>query len=125
MQQSVEQFLNDYAAALLSYDADKIAAFYQVPMAVYSDQGVLLVSEMRQVASFWKQAVEPYRESGITDAKPQVISQDNLTEHITIAKVRWVNTDGNGAPAGEETNVYILSDSKDGMKISGLVITGQ
>ena len=81
-------FLNDYAAALLSYSAHEIAGFYQVPLTVYSDEGVLQVSQT-----------------------------------IRTCKVLWNNFNTSGKKAGSETNFYILSETAEGLKIRGLIIT--
>lgn len=122
MQNSVQQFFDAYATALLSYDAEKIAGFYQVPMAVYSDEGVQTVTAAKQVTGFWQEGVKPYKAAGITSAKPEILSEEQVSKNIIIAKVQWKNTKADGTSAGEETNVYILSNGKEGFKISGLVI---
>ncbi|RYE25829.1 MAG: hypothetical protein EOP51_02615, partial [Sphingobacteriales bacterium] len=62
---TVKDFFNEYANALLSFSAEKIAAFYQVPLAIYSDNGVHLVDDMDAVTGFWKEGMKPYAEQKI------------------------------------------------------------
>lgn len=115
-------FFQDYAKALTSYSPDEISSFYQVPLAVYSDEDVKLVNKMTDVHAFWKMAVDPYRSKGITTANPSVVSEDQLSKKISVAKVLWTNLDASGNKVADETNFYILTAGKEGLKISGLII---
>lgn len=115
-------FLNNYAAALLTYSAHEIAGFYQVPLTVYSDEGVLQVMEMDEVVHFWLAAVDPYRKQGVVNTVPEIISEEQMSNTIRICKVQWNNFNTSGKKAGSETNFYILSQTPDGLKISGLII---
>ncbi|MFD2919995.1 hypothetical protein ACFS6H_09770 [Terrimonas rubra] len=116
-------FLNDYAAALLSYSAHEIAGFYQVPLTVYSDEGVLQVNDMSEVVNFWLAGVEPYRKRGVVNTVPEIISEEQLSKTIRACKVLWNNFNTSGKKAGSETNFYILSETAEGLKIRGLIIT--
>ena len=40
MKTSVKTFFENYAEALLSLSPEKIAAFYQTPVTIYSDEGM-------------------------------------------------------------------------------------
>lgn len=122
---TAQDFFNGYAAGLLTYSPEKISSFYQVPLTVYSDEGIQQVSKMKQVEAFWKQGVKPYEGKGITKSVPQIISEDKLSEKITACKVLWKNYDASGKEVAQETNFYILSKTGDGLKISGLVIMSQ
>jgi hypothetical protein len=117
-----QTFFEDYASALGSYSADKISDFYQTPLAIYSDNGTQLVDDQSDVVAFWKEGVKPYKKMNIEKATPKVLSEEKLSEKISIAKVSWKNTDAAGKGVAKETNVYILSRGKNGPKISGLII---
>ena len=119
---TTDAFFQDYAKALMSYSPEEISSFYQVPLAVYSDEGVKLVNKMEDVHAFWKIATEPYRSSGITTASPSVVNEDQLSKKISVAKVLWTNLDASGNKVADETNFYILSAGKEGLKICGLII---
>ena len=125
MNASVESFFKNYAAALTSYSAEKISEFYQTPMAVYSDQGVLTVTEMNAVVSFWQQGIEPYNAQKIEKTVPRILSEEQLSETIFISKVLWENYDSSGKSVSNETNFYILSGKNGNLKISGLIIMAQ
>jgi len=119
---SATRFFNDYASALLTYDAEKIAGFYQVPMAVYSDQGVLQVTKMKEVVDFWKEGIQPYKKSGIVKSVPEIVSEEKLSKNIFLCKVSWKNYNENNTEVAAETNVYILHQVGAALKISGLII---
>lgn len=122
---TTHDFFNGYAAGLLTYSPETIASFYQVPLTVYSDQGIQQVTEMSEVESFWKQGVKPYEGQEIKRSVPQIVSEEKLSEKITACKVHWKNYDASGKEVAQETNFYILSQTGDSLKISGLVIMTQ
>lgn len=122
MTPSVQAFFDNYAEALLSFSPERIADFYSVPMAVYSDQGVQTVDKMAEVVAFWKQGIKPYQGQNIAKAIPMVLEEKQLSETIFISEVRWNNYDSEGKEVANETNFYILAQHKKELKICGLVI---
>lgn len=125
MATSVHAFFEKYAEALISFSAESIAGFYQTPLAVYSDEGTLLVNEMSEVVTFWEDGVTPYQAQGIARANPSILSEEQLSETIFVSKVRWDNFDSGGKQVSKETNFYILIRKDDQLKISGLVIVAE
>ncbi len=121
----VQSFFVAYAAALLSLSPEKIAGFYQTPMAVYSDEGVITVGKMPEVVDFWKKGIKPYEKMNISRAVPNVLSEEQLSKTITVCKVLWTNFDKEGKEVGRETNFYTLSKKDGDYRISGLIIMGQ
>lgn len=119
---TTKTFFNKYAKALLTYSAKNISGFYQVPMTVYSDNGIQHVTKMSEVEGFWKQGVEPYKKLGIIKSIPEIIHEEQPSETIYICKVLWRNYDKSDKGIARETNFYILSKNKDGLKISGLIL---
>jgi len=117
-----ENFLKDYAAALLTYSAHEIAAFYHLPLTVYADNGILQVTDMEEVVHFWLEGVKPYQEQGVVNAVPEILSEEQLSKTIRTCKVLWNNFNTSGKKAGSETNFYILSETEAGLRISGLVM---
>lgn len=122
---NTQDFFSGYAEALLTYSPEKISSFYQVPLTVYSDEGIQQVSKMKEVEGFWKQGVKPYEAMRISKSVPQIVNEDKLSEKIIAAKVLWKNYDASGKEVAQETNFYILSKTDAGLKISGLVIMAQ
>ena len=119
---TTKTFFKDYAEALLTYSAENIAEFYQVPLTVYSDNGIQQVTKMSEVEGFWKKGVEPYKEQGITKSIPEIVNEEQLSDTIFTCKVLWKNFDKTDKEVAKETNLYILSKNKDGLKISGLIL---
>ncbi len=122
---TTESFFTGYGEALLTYSPEKISSFYQVPLTVYSDEGIQQVSKMKEVEAFWKRGVKPYADQGIKKSTSEIIKEDKLSEKITTCKVLWKNYDAAGKEVARETNFYILSKTDDGLKISGLIIMSQ
>lgn len=125
MKSTVKTFFDQYGEALLSYSPEKIASFYKAPLAIYSDQGTQLVEKDKAVEAFWKEGVKPYEKMNIAKTDVKIVSEDQLSEKITTAKVAWTNTNALGKVVATETNFYILSKDGDSYKISGLIIMAQ
>ncbi len=119
---SIQPFFKNYAEALMSFSAEKISDFYHAPMAIYSDQGIQLVSDQKDVLSFWKEGVKPYAAQGISKTVTTVLSEEQLSEKNYTTKVQWVNYDTSGKETSRETNFYILSEHKGDLKITGLIL---
>lgn len=119
---NINEFFNEYASALLSYSPENISAFYQVPLTVYSDNGVQQVSEQQEVMSFWEIGIKQYADLGIIKSIPKIVSDEQLSATIHIAKVLWINYDINDKEIARETNFYILSEWEDTFRIRGLII---
>ena len=125
METSVQIFFKHYAVALLSLSARDIADFYQTPLAVYADSGVQTVTKPKEVVAFWEEGVKPYIAMHVEKAIPEVLTEEQVSEKIYTAKVRWINYDAGGNKIAEETNVYMLAKHNDSLKIVGLIITGK
>ena len=119
---SLQQFFDNYADALLSYSPEKIADCYQTPLAVYSDNGIQLVSEPSAVVAFWKEGVKPYKGMDISNTSPKILAQEQLSDTMWTAKISWSNADSLGKVVSTETNFYVLSRIRDDWKIRGLII---
>lgn len=122
MPTSIQTFFQNYSEALLSYSAKKIAAFYQTPLSVYSDEGIVQVSKKAEIEAFWKKGIEPYKSLGIERTNATVLSEEQLSKTIFISKVIWENYGADDKEVSKETNFYVLSQSGKEYKISGLVI---
>lgn len=125
MTHTVQDFFKDYAEALLSFSAATISTFYKTPMAVYSDQGVQVVSKSQEVFAFWEEGVKPYAAQKIERAVPYVLTEERVSDTILVCKVFWENYDESDAQVSRETNHYILSEKDGGFSIVGLIITGE
>jgi hypothetical protein len=106
----------------MSFSPEKIDGFYQAPMAIYSDQGIQLVDDQKDVLAFWKEGVKPYAEQGISKTVTTVLSEEQLSEKNYTSKVQWVNYDSSGKETSRETNYYILSGQPGELKITGLIL---
>jgi len=125
MSTPVTTFFNEYANALMSFSAEKISGFYHTPVTIYSEQGVMAVTDAAETVAFWKEGVKPYETQGIVNALPKILSEEQLSGSTFICKVLWNNFDGTGKEVSSETNFYILSKIKEALKISGLILMKQ
>jgi len=121
----VKAFFEEYAEALASYSPERITQFYNVPVAIYSDEGIRIVEASSETLAFWKEGIKQYEAQGIERTTPHILTQEQLSEKTFICKVLWRNYDRSDREVGTETNVYILTENNDQLRISGLIIMAQ
>ena len=119
---TVKAFFEEYAEALASYSPERISQFYNVPVAIYSDQGIRMVKASSETLAFWKEGIKQYEAQGIEKAIAKILTEEQLSEKTFVCKVLWRNFDRSDREVGTETNFYILTESNDQLKISGLII---
>lgn len=119
---AVQKFFEKYRYALATFSAEEIAAFYQAPVAIYSDSGIQFVSKESDTLAFWKEGVKHYKEKSIATVTFTVLMEEQLSEKNFVSKVLWTNYDKSGKEVASETNFYILTGKDDKLKISGLIL---
>lgn len=125
MASTIQSFFEQYAAALQSYSAEAISDFYQTPVSIYSDNGLMYVDDAEKTLAFWKQGVKPYEKMGIVKSTFKILMEEKGSAKNWLAKVQWNNYNKAGEEVQKETNIYILTDNEGQMKISGLILAGQ
>jgi ketosteroid isomerase-like protein len=110
--QTVDEFVRTYTAALLARDAEAIAGHYAVPALVEFPGQRIAVSDAGQTAAFFRSAVGQY--DGVTRAESHV---DVVAEtgHSLWLDITWTYDEGGG-----ERNMYQLVDTGDGWRIAVL-----
>jgi hypothetical protein len=122
MDNIIETFFQKYSSALTTFSAQTISDFYQVPLAIYSDEGVRLVTKESETLEFWEKGIQPYQKMCIVKAAYKIIMEEQLSKTQFVCKVLWINYDAAYKEVSRETNFYILTQNKDELKISGLII---
>ena len=113
LQDQILTMLAAYGQALSSGKFDIIANSWTVPALVLSDQGTLLVSDIREVEKFFAGATEWYHQQGIVSTRPEIVHTDVMTEHLVAADVRWPSFDADGVEKMTELSHYILELGAD------------
>ena len=122
MPTAIQTFFENYADAQRANSAKNIAAFYQTPLTIYSDDGIQQITKMTDVVKFWKQSVKSYKDKGVERTVATVLSQEQFSKTIVISKVLWENFGPDDKEISKETNIYILIESNSELKISGSII---
>jgi hypothetical protein len=122
MEHQINTFFEKYSAALTTFSAETISRFYQAPLAIYSDEGVMFVNKESDTLEFWEQGIKPYQKMGIVKAAYKIIMEEQLSEANFVCKVLWINYDASYKEVSKETNFYILTKKVDELKISGLIM---
>ena len=110
----VQDFLNAFARALTSGDADRIAGLWEAPSFVVSDPACHAVATAEEVCKFFEGAKSQYNAMGVMETRPEISVLDWVTERIAIVEVRWPWLDARHHEVGDETSTYILRRDEKG-----------
>jgi len=87
--QKINDFFDDYARALESYDTKLMARHYNIPCTFLSDEASTVFSEASKLEGLFVQGTGFYRQFGIVYSRPEVFSKRFWTYRICKVKVNW------------------------------------
>lgn len=82
-------FFDEYANALESFNAKRLAYSYELPCNFLSDENVTSFTDATQLEGFFSKGLTFYKQNGIAIARPEVWSKERLTEEILKVKLNW------------------------------------
>jgi len=121
----VQEFLNGFAEALTEGDGDAIAEMWEMPAFVLGQDMACVVSDPEEVAEFFGGARKQYREIGITNTRAEIVRLDEITDQMSMVRVRWPYLDPDGQEMGAETSTYTLVRRGDHWKVRIAVLHGK
>lgn len=115
LEETVRNFLERYGEALGAGNLPAVAACWEVPAMVLSDQGARPVLELAEVEQFFAGAVEWYRSQGLVATRPQLLHVQALGQRLISTDVRWSTLNAAGLEVASETSRYLLILGDDGL----------
>jgi hypothetical protein len=123
--QDVQDFLDDFAAALTAGDTERIVAMWETPGFILFAGGASPMNDADDVRKMFGPAKEQYAKHGITDTRGDVIDLQWIGDRICIVEVRWPWLDASGAEFGGERSTYTLRrDDAGALKLRTVVMHG-
>jgi ketosteroid isomerase-like protein len=110
----VHNFLNAYADALSTGDLNAITDAWHVPSLAVSPAQSVAITEPKQVAAFFQNAISQYKKAGVASVHLLGAHPGKDNTGAVAVNVVWQNTDGDGNTLGTENGFYVLSRSQDG-----------
>lgn len=122
----VQAFLDDFARVFTAGDGRAVAAFWDTPALVLSDEMEQVIDTREQAANFFGDARAQYHPLDIVDTKAEIVRLDELTDQMVCVRVRWPYLDRHGREVGAECSTYTLKRGSDtDWKIRVAVMHGQ
>jgi hypothetical protein len=113
--QQVNSFFESYAAALENYDTKGMAALYNIPCTLISDDTTTLFNDPTKLEGFFNMGAGFYRQFGIARVRPVIWNTKELTAKIINVKVNWAYFDQNEKPIYKCDYYYVLKADKNNM----------
>jgi hypothetical protein len=104
----VETFFKRYGSALSAGDASVIAACWEVPAFVLTDEGTVAVQSEQQIQDFFSAALEDYRGNDLVCTQPGAIQSTELSQNLLSVDVQWTVTDTRGNTRPGDHSFYLL-----------------
>lgn len=82
-------FFDEYAKALESFNAKRLAHNYELPCSFLSDENVTSFTDATQLEGFFSKGLTFYKQNGIAVVQPEVWSKERLTEKMVKVKINW------------------------------------
>jgi ketosteroid isomerase-like protein len=121
----VQRFLDHLARALTAGDGEAVAAMYDVPALIISDEGVIAVNSTAQIAKFFGDAHAQYNANGVVDTRADLQDLERIGERILVATVRWPHLDASQHEVASESSDYTLRRDDEGrLRIRSVLMRG-
>jgi hypothetical protein len=122
----VQEFLDEFAAALTTGDGKAAADHWSLPALIVSDAGSESITSVEQLEEMFGGAKAQYNARGITSTRGEIEDVDWLTESIVRVDVRWPWLDSRGREVGSESSSYLLRRAEDGrLRLHVAVMRGE
>lgn len=115
LDEAIRGYLERYGRALSEGDLAAIAACWDVPAFVLSDQGVQPVSAAAEIEAFFGGAVEYYRSQGLVATRPEEVRIQPLGQRVAAVDVVWSAQNAAGETVSTERAHYIVRLGEDGV----------
>ncbi len=117
-QPNINAFFENYARALERYDTKGMAAMYNIPCNMVSDDITTVFNDASKLEGFFNQGAGFYKQYGIADVRPEVWNRREWTDRIMNVKVNWQYFDALKNPIYNCDYQYVLKlDKNDQWKI--------
>ena len=109
----VQDFFEEYAAALEQFDAKKVRAYYTLPCLLASDDTSTAFTDATVLEALFIQGFSFLKQYGIVHCRPDVLSRREWSPRLTKARVQWHYFNAQNEPLYSCDYNYILHLQKD------------
>ncbi len=122
----IGHMLAAFAQALSLGDGRAVAALWEVPALLISDEGTRAVSSLDEVAMFFEGASKDYLARGVFGTRPEIQRLAWVTDRIVSVTVRWPHLSADGRELGRaESSTYILRrNQQEQLRVVAVIAMG-
>ncbi len=106
--EAIERFFGEYAERYMTFDAEAIAAVYEVPFLAVREGRPIHLGDHAAVLEHLTVLMDAYREAGAARATIADLHVHRLDATSVVATVRWNALSDNGAILRDFTTSYHL-----------------
>jgi hypothetical protein len=118
---AVAAFLDAYRAALESFDAERVADFYRLPLPVTRPDRVRLVEARAELVGELAKILDFYRWAGMTTVELARLRHDGFDPGLDIASLTWRPLDRSGEAIAAIDVTFAIRRTLDGAKIAAVI----
>ncbi|WIY84056.1 hypothetical protein [Propionimicrobium sp. PCR01-08-3] len=107
-------YLSEYAAAMASFDAERVAALWGNPATVLTDDDVIVAQTHAETVSAMDDSYPKLKKLGLASVGHELIEVSELSEKLVRVRVRWIFHDKDGAVLTAISYIFVLRRDDDG-----------
>lgn len=111
--QPVNDFFEQYAKALESYDTKAMAHMYNMPCTLLSDDKTTVFNDFSRLEGFFNIGATFYKQFGIVYVRPEIWTRRGWTDRVMHVKVNWQYLDRDKKPVYNCDYHYVLKPAKN------------
>lgn len=116
--ESIEDFFEEYAERYMAFDADAIAAMYEVPFLAVREGRPIHLGDHAAVVEHLAALMDAYRQAGAAQATIADLRINRLDNMSAIATVRWnALSDVGELLRAFTTSYHLLREERGGWRV--------
>jgi len=112
----IVEFLTRYAATLTSYDAGAAADLWATPGLILDDRFAGVLGSREEIVQGLERSYPMYHALGLASVGFELLGLEQLSEALTLVRVRWLFHDADGRLMTDSTSSYILRRDAAGVR---------
>lgn len=123
----IGHMLAAFAQAVMLGDARSVAALWEVPALVISDEGTRAIATLDEVAMYFEGVSKEYARRGVSGARPEIQRVSWLTDRLVTVVVRWPYLAADGRDLGrvESSTLVLRRNDSDQLRVVAVLEMGE
>jgi hypothetical protein len=121
----IDNFLELYVSAFLSFAPSAINELYEFPAVLYTESGEAVVFTEEQFTTNSQNLLQQYKSIGVGKIDYEILSESQASNSLKLIAVLWHFKKSNGEVIYSAQTNYLLKNSGNGYKIASVIMVNE